>query len=196
MAWHASAERRAGVRRDVDGRRRDVRAGAADRPERCRQPARPRLAATAGGRVDAAYLWDTGSGAWRATAASAGPPLAGATTEAWAQPVVVQAAAAGDGDADRRPERPARPGPRRRDRGGDHAVEPAAPTVVAYTDTPAAPGRARRGLLHGTTAPVIARPDGTGIQGHDDDRARGRQRRRRRPADMVDGAQPSNPPRA
>ena len=52
----------------------------------------PRLAATAGGRVDVAYLWDpAGTGVVSATTASAAPPLPGATTEAWGNPVTVQA---------------------------------------------------------------------------------------------------------
>ncbi len=42
----------------------------------------PRLAATAGGRVDVAYLWDpTGTGVVSATTASAAAPLPGATTQ-------------------------------------------------------------------------------------------------------------------
>ena len=55
----------------------------------------PDLAATATGRVDVAYLWDSGLGGVQATAVSANPPLPGATTEAWAQPIVVQGIPAG-----------------------------------------------------------------------------------------------------
>ena len=46
----------------------------------------PRLAATAGGRVDVAYLWDpTGTGIVSATTASAAPPVPGATTRGLGQ---------------------------------------------------------------------------------------------------------------
>jgi hypothetical protein len=115
----------------------------------------PQLAATAGGRVDVAYLWDAGSGSVQATAASAAPPLPGATTEAWAQPVVVQAVRAASatpitGQA----------APLGRRLGIATAAVPASPlpaTVVAFTDTSAGNQDVHVvGLLHGTTIPVIA----------------------------------------
>jgi hypothetical protein len=113
----------------------------------------PELAATADGRVDAAYLWDGGLGGVSATAVSANPPLAGATTEAWAQPVVVQgvpaAAASGiDGQA----------APLGRRLGVATSGGPLSPlpaTVVAFTDTTAGQDVHVTALLHGTTAPVI-----------------------------------------
>lgn len=118
----------------------------------------PQLAATAGGRVDAAYLWDpSGTGVVQATTASAGPPLAGATTEAWAQPVVVQAAGATPSSA--------LPNQAGLGRGlgvataDVPALAPLPATVVAFTDTqnPAGDQNVRvAGVLHGTTAPAIA----------------------------------------
>jgi hypothetical protein len=118
----------------------------------------PRLAATAQGRDDAAYLWDpSGTGIVRATTASAGPPLAGATTEAWAQPVVVQAAGATPSSA--------LPNQAGLGRGLGVAtadvpmLAPLPATVVAFTDTQNPPGDQNvrvAGVLHGTTAPAIA----------------------------------------
>jgi Bacterial Ig domain/PKD domain len=113
----------------------------------------PQLATTAQGRVDVAYLWDTGSGAVQATTVSAAAPLAGATTEAWAQPVVVQAVPAGSatpisGQA----------APLGRGLGIATSAVPASPlpaTVVAFTDTQAGQDVHVVGQYHGTTAPVI-----------------------------------------
>ena len=67
------------------------------------------------------------------------------------------------------------------------AASPLAATVVAFTDTPHAGGQDVHavGLLHGTTAPVIAAADRDGVQERLDDRAGDRQRRRRRPAHVV-----------
>ena len=92
VAWHASTG--AGVRAfaamSTDG-------GATFGPPQQIDPqgtgnqVAPELAATPAGRVDVAYLWDaSGTGIVSATAASAAPPLPGATTEAWGNPVVVQ----------------------------------------------------------------------------------------------------------
>ncbi len=118
----------------------------------------PRLAATAQGRVDAAYLWDpTGTGVVQATTASAGRPLAGATTEAWAQPVVVQTAGASPSSA--------LPGQAGLGRGLGVAtadvpsLSPLPATVVAFTDTANPPGDQNvrvAGVLHGSTIPAIA----------------------------------------
>ncbi len=113
----------------------------------------PELAATAGGRVDAAYLWDGGLGGVSATTASANPPLAGASTEAWAQPVVVQSAPATGatpiaGQA----------APLGRRLGVAISAGPLSPlpaTVVAFTDTTAGQDVHVTALLHGTTAPAI-----------------------------------------
>ncbi|MDX6619814.1 MAG: hypothetical protein QOK36_2200 [Gaiellales bacterium] len=112
----------------------------------------PELAATGAGRVDAAYLWDAGLGV-RATAASANPPLPGATTEAWAQPVVVQDSPAASGAGI-----PGQTAPLGRRLGVATSAVPASPlpaTVVAFTDTTAGQDVHVRGILHGTTAPVI-----------------------------------------
>jgi hypothetical protein len=107
----------------------------------------PRLAATAGGRVDVAYLWDpAGTGIVSATTASAAAPLPGATpTEAWGNPVTVQAigtsTAAGIG---------------RLGVATANAISPLPATVVAFTDTSSGTQDVHVvGLLHGTTAPVI-----------------------------------------
>jgi hypothetical protein len=113
----------------------------------------PELAATAGGRVDAAYLWDSGLGGVSATTASANPPLAGAATEAWAQPVVVQGvpAASLTGIA-------GQAAPLGRRLGVAISAGPLSPlpaTVVAYTDTTAGQDVHVTALLHGTTAPAI-----------------------------------------
>jgi hypothetical protein len=108
----------------------------------------PDLAATAAGRVDAAYLWDSsGTGVVNATTASANPPLPGATTEAWGNPVIVQGVGA--------------TGPIGHRVGVATAAlpittSPLPATVVAFTDSPAGnPDVHVVGLLHGTTAPVI-----------------------------------------
>ena len=108
----------------------------------------PRLAATAGGRVDVAYLWDpTGTGVVSATTASAAAPLPGATTqaEAWGNPVTVQAI--GTSTA---------PGIGRLGIATANAISPLPATVVAFTDTSSGSQDVHVvGLLHGTTAPVI-----------------------------------------
>jgi hypothetical protein len=116
----------------------------------------PELASTAGGRVDVAYLWDAGSGSVQATAVSAGPPLPGATTEAWAQPVVVQAVGASSATAIAG--QAASLGRRLGVATAAVAASPLPATVVAFTDTQM--GGANQdvhvvGLLHGTTTPVI-----------------------------------------
>ena len=88
----------------------------------------------------------------QATTASAGPPLAGATTEAWAQPVVVQAAGATPSSA--------LPGLAGLGRGlgvataDVPALSPLPATVVAFTDTQNPPGDQNvrvAGVLHGST---------------------------------------------
>ena len=108
----------------------------------------PRLAATAGGRVDVAYLWDpAGTGVVSATTASAAAPLPGATTqaEAWGNPVTVQAI--GTSTA---------PGIGRLGIATASAISPLPATVVAFTDTSSGSQDVHVvGLLHGTTAPVI-----------------------------------------
>jgi hypothetical protein len=115
----------------------------------------PRLAATVDGRVDVAYLWDVlGSGVVSATSASAGPPLPGATTEAWGNPVNVQAVGASattgiPGLA---------PLGRRLGIATANAISPLPATVIAFTDTSSATAGQDVhvvGLLHGTSAPVI-----------------------------------------
>lgn len=114
----------------------------------------PELAATASGRVDVAYLLDTGFGV-QATTASANPPLPGATTEAWAQPVVVQGAPASAVSGI-----PGQLAPLGRRIGVATAAVAASPlpaTVVAFTATAAGDQDVHvAGLLHGATAPAIA----------------------------------------
>ena len=140
--------RRARVRRDVDERRRDVRARAADRPVGRGQPDRP---ATRRRRAERPRRRRVPLGCRRQRASSsrrrprAGPPLAGATTEAWAQPrrragrrrqrvalpIPGQQAPLGRRLGSRRPPCP--------------APSPLPATVVAFTDTSAGhAGRARR----------------------------------------------------
>ena len=151
----------------------------------------PRLAADAqSGRVDVAYEWDAaGTGTVLATAVSAGPPLAGATTEAWAQPVVVEAIGASASNAlqdqtalgRRLGVATARVAP---------GTSPLPATVLAFTDTSQSPGNQDVhvvGLLHGIAPPVIGAADENGLQERDDDRPPGGQRSRRRPADVVRG---------
>ena len=127
-----------------------------------------------------------GNGIVSATSASAAPPLPGATTEAWGNPVVVQAGATR--------ERHARIGAaRRRDSASrpPTMLSPLPATVVAFTDTQGSGGSQDVhvvGLLHGTTAPVIASPDRDRLEEHVDHRARRRERRRRRSAHVVDRA--------
>jgi|KBSMisStaDraftv2_1062788.scaffolds.fasta_scaffold05049_6 hypothetical protein len=107
----------------------------------------PRLAATAGGRVDVAYLWDpAGTGVVSATTASAAAPLPGGTpTEAWGNPVVVQAIGT-----------PTAAGIGRLGIATANAISPLPATVVAFTDTSSGTQDVHVvGLLHGTTAPVI-----------------------------------------
>jgi hypothetical protein len=109
----------------------------------------PELAATDSGRIDVGYLWDSaGTGIVNATTASADPPLPGATTEAWGNPVVVQAAGAGGGVGHRLGVATA---------AISTAVSPLPSTVVAFTDTQATGNQDVHviGLLHGTSAPVI-----------------------------------------
>ncbi|MDX6596966.1 MAG: large repetitive protein [Gaiellales bacterium] len=116
----------------------------------------PELAATPGGRVDAAYLWDAGSGSVAATVASAGPPLASATTEAWAQPVVVQSAAASSATPIAGQAAPLGQGLGVATAPVSTPPSPLPPTLVAFTDTAAGNQDVHVvGLLHGTTAPVI-----------------------------------------
>jgi hypothetical protein len=116
----------------------------------------PELAATAGGRVDAAYLWDAGAGNVAATVASAPPPLAGATTEAWAQPVVVQSVGASSGTPITGQAAPLGQGLGVATSSVSTLPSPLAPTVVAFTNTSQGGQDVHTvGLLHGTTAPVI-----------------------------------------
>ena len=159
VAWHASA---GGAVRAFAAMSTDNGAsfGSAQQidPAGAGNQVAPRLAATAQGRVDAAYLWDpSGTGVVQATTASAGPPLAGATTEAWAQRVVVQAAGATPSSA--------LPNQAGLGRGLGVAtadvplLAPLPATVVAFTDTQNPPGDQNvrvAGVLHGTTTPVIA----------------------------------------
>jgi PKD domain/Bacterial Ig domain len=116
----------------------------------------PRLAADPqSGRVDVAYEWDAaGTGTVLATAVSAGRPLPGATTEAWAQPVVVEATGAAASSA--LPDQTALG--HRLGIATARNISPLPATVVAFTDTSQNPGNQDVhvvGLLHGTTAPVI-----------------------------------------
>jgi PKD domain len=157
VAWHASTA--AGVRVFAA---MSTNGGATYGPAQQIDPAgagnqiAPELAATLGGRVDAAYLWDAGGGSVRATVVSAGAPLPGSTTEAWAQPVVVQAVGASSttpitGQA--------APLGRRLGVATAAVSTPASPlpaTVVAYTDTQSGQNVHVVGLLHGTTIPAIA----------------------------------------
>ncbi|HET6174371.1 MAG TPA: PKD domain-containing protein [Gaiellales bacterium] len=149
VAWHASdaGAVRAFAAMSTDG-------GATFGPRQLIDPAgagnqlAPQLAATTGGRIDVAYLWDVAnSGIVSATTASAAPPLAGATTEAWGNPVVVQTAGA--------------TGPLGRRLGvatSAAMLSPLPATVVAFTDTALSGNQDIHvaGVLHGTTAPVIA----------------------------------------
>jgi PKD domain/Bacterial Ig domain len=114
----------------------------------------PELAATAGGRVDVAYLWDSGLGGVQATAVSANPPLPGATTEAWAQPIVVQGVPAGGATPIGTQLAPL--GRRLGVATAAIAGSPLPATVVAFTDTTAGQDIHVVGLLHGTTPPTIA----------------------------------------
>ena len=114
----------------------------------------PVLAATAGGRVDVAYLWDAGLGTVQATSVSANPPVPGSTAEAWAQPIVVQGVAAGAGASPIAGQL----APLGRRIGVATSAGPASPlpaTVVAFTDTTSGQDVHVTGLLHGTTAPAI-----------------------------------------
>ena len=159
IAWHASSglNVRAFAAMSTDG-------GASYGPAQQIDPSglgnqvAPRLAATVDGRVDVAYLWDTGLGVVQATVASANPPLPGATTEAWAQPVMVQAVGA---DSTTAPIA-GQSAPLGKHLGVQTAaisplVSPLPATVVAFTDTSGASQDIHVvGLLHGTTAPTIA----------------------------------------
>ncbi len=116
----------------------------------------PDLAATAGGRVDVAYLWDSGLGGVQATAVSANPPVAGATTEAWAQPIVVQGT-----PATATTPIAGQTAPLGRRIGVATAAipvtsSPLPATVVAFTDTTLGQDVHVVGLLHGTTLPTIS----------------------------------------
>ena len=160
-------------------------------PDRGGNQFNPRLAATAGGRVDVAYLWDpAGTGVVSATTASAAPPLPGATTEAWGNPVT-------------------RPGRRHLD--GDRSASARLGIATRQRDQPAARDRRR---LHGHVVGKPGRARGrpaprddraghrqlqtvTGSKNITDDRAR----RRRIDADgdpltWSVGAQPTTPARA
>ena len=150
VAWHASAGNavRAFAAMSTDG-------GATFGPPQQIDPKgagnqlAPELAATAAGRVDVAYLWDSsGTGVVNATAASANPPLPGATTEAWGNPVVVQGVGALGGIGHRLGAATA---------AISTMVSPLPATVVSFTDTQSSgnPDVHVVGLLHGTTAPVI-----------------------------------------
>ena len=126
----------------------------------------PRLAATAAGRVDVAYLWDAGNGGVQATVASANPPLPGETTEAWAQPVVVQAIPASSATPV-----PGQLAPLGRGLGiattsVPTAASPLAATVVAFTDTqtPATRTSARRRAPARHDHAGDRRPDRDGVQ--------------------------------
>ena len=94
-------ERRARVRGHVDGRRRELRPGPADRSVRRGQPGRP--AARRDGARPRRRRLSLGSVGHRQSCRRPphppAPPLAGATTEAWAQPVVVQTAGAAPSSA-------------------------------------------------------------------------------------------------
>jgi PKD domain/Bacterial Ig domain len=150
----------------------------------------PELAATAGGRVDVAYLWDSGLGGVQATAVSANPPLAGATTEAWAQPIVVQGVPAGGATPIGNQLAPL--GRRLGVATAAIAGSPLPATVVAFTDTTAGQDIHVVGLLHGTKIPVVAPQTVTAsknattivqVNGSDDDGD---------PLTWSVGAQPSN----
>ena len=81
VAWHANAPNgvRAFAAMSRDGGATFGPAQQID-PDGAGNQIAPRLAATADGRVDVAYLWDTsGTGVVSATTASAAPPLPGAT---------------------------------------------------------------------------------------------------------------------
>ena len=96
IAWHASTSTgvRAFAAMSTDGGTTFGPPQQID-PEGTGNQVAPDLAATLDGRVDVGYLWDaSGAGIVSATTASAAPPLPGATTEAWGNPVVVQAVAA------------------------------------------------------------------------------------------------------
>ena len=141
----------------------------------------PRLAAdAASGRVDvAAYEWDAaGTGTVLATAVSAGRPLPGATTEAWAQPVVVQGAGASASSA--LPDQTAL-GHRLGIATAAIAGSPLPATVVAFTDTPDSGNQDVHvvGLLHGTTFAHDRCPACHGLQERHDDRPPERERSRR-----------------
>jgi hypothetical protein len=158
VAWHASAGGavRAFAAMSTNG-------GASYGPAQQIDPAgagnqiAPELAATAGGRVDAAYLWDPGARTVAATVASAGPPLPSATTEAWAQPVVVQSVAASSATPITGQAAPLGQGLGVATASVSTPPSPLPPTVVAFADTAAGNQDVHVvGLLHGTTAPVIA----------------------------------------
>ncbi len=162
VAWHANAPNgvRAFAAMSRDGGATFGPAQQID-PDAPGNQVAPRLAATANGRVDVAYLWDTsGTGVVSATTASAAPPLPGATAEAWGNPVIVQAVGAQAATGI--------PGiaPLGRRLGVATSwvpmttpLSPLPATVVAFTDSSGAGGTQDVhvvGLLHGTTAPVIA----------------------------------------
>jgi PKD domain/Bacterial Ig domain len=150
VAWHATAggSVRAFAAMSTDGGTTFGPAQQID-PTGLGNQIAPDLAATADGRIDVAYLWDaSGTGLVSATSASAAPPLPGATTEAWGNPVVVQLAPA-TGSLGRRLGVATANVP---------ALSPLPATVIAFTDTQTSgnPDVHVVGLLHGTTAPVIA----------------------------------------
>jgi hypothetical protein len=112
---------------------------------------------TAAGRLDVAYLWDSSGAGVRATVASANPPQPGQTTEAWAQPVVVQAVPASSSTPVTGQLAPFGRGLGITTTNVPTAGSPLAATVVAYTDTQTGNQDVRVvGLLHGTTTPAIA----------------------------------------
>ncbi|MDX6572684.1 MAG: hypothetical protein QOC86_1840, partial [Gaiellales bacterium] len=145
VAWHAGAANgvRAFAAMSTDGAATFGSPQQID-PAGAGNQVAPALAATADGRVDVAYLWDpAGTGSVSATAASAGPPLPNATSEAWGTPVVVQGTPATGSLG------------RRLGIATDTGASPLPATVVAFTDTASGPHIHVVGLLHGTTTPVI-----------------------------------------
>ena len=173
VAWQRERRRqRARVRRDVDRQRRrptglrtQIDPNGTRQPDRSgargdrRRPGRRRLPLGLGARRRAG---DRGLGQ---------PPLAGATTEAWAQPVVVQSVPAGAA-ASPIAGQLAPLGRRLGVATAAIAASPLPATVVAFTDTSGAGQDVHVvGLLHGTTAPIIAPQTVTASKNVLDDRA-------------------------
>jgi len=91
-----------------------------------------------------------------ATVASSPPPIAGATTEAWAQPVVVQSVGAASATPITGQAAPLGQGLGVATSSVSTPPSPLPPTVVAFTDTSQGGQDVHVvGLLHGTTSPVI-----------------------------------------